>query len=426
MITLYKNILLFLIILLPTILFSQKISVLYLGNSHTFWHDLPQLTANLALANGDTIEYESNTPGGCTLAHPSNGHLFNNISLTLIDSQDWDYVVLQEHSLFAVIDHYKNSYTYPGARALDSLIKQNSECTKTIMQLIWAKKYGGQHCINTYCSLDFDNFSHMQDSLTSEYLKLSDSISSITAPTGVAWQYSIENGDPIELFDPDSSHPSLAGHYLTACVYYAVMFKKSPEGIQYFGGLNHTQALYLQQIADEVVFSNPELWGIIDEYPEAGFSYEQNENTVSFIDESINASSYHWEFGDGTIDSTQNPVHAYSESGQFIVTQTVGVNCLYDKHVDTLEIVITDNSFQYNAEEIIQVYHNSVSSQLNVKVTGAKIRSIIITNLTGSVVYNKKLAGDSFFKYNTENLNPGLYIVTLTTKNKRSSWKFVK
>ncbi len=102
MITLYKNILLFLIILLPTILFSQKISVLYLGNSHTFWHDLPQLTANLALANGDTIEYESNTPGGCTLAHPSNGHLFNNISLTLIDSQDWDYVVLQEHSLFAV------------------------------------------------------------------------------------------------------------------------------------------------------------------------------------------------------------------------------------------------------------------------------------------------------------------------------------
>ncbi len=294
------------------------------------------------------------------------------------------------------------------------------------MQLIWAKKYGGQHCINTYCSLDFDNFSHMQDSLTSEYLKLSDSISSITAPTGVAWQYSIENGDPIELFDPDSSHPSLAGHYLTACVYYAVMFKKSPEGIQYFGGLNHTQALYLQQIADEVVFSNPELWGIIDEYPEAGFSYEQNENTVSFIDESINASSYHWEFGDGTIDSTQNPVHAYSESGQFIVTQTVGINCLYDKHVDTLEIVITDNSFQYNAEEIIQVYHNSVSSQLNVKVKGAKIRSIIITNLTGSVVYNKKLAGDSFFKYNTENLNPGLYIVTLTTKNKRSSWKFVK
>lgn len=426
MISQNRNTFLLIIFIIPFSLFSQNINVLYLGNSHTFWHDLPQLTANLALANGDTINYEANTPGGCTLAHPSNGHLFNNVSLTLIDSMDWDYVILQEHSLFAVIDHYKNTYTYPGAKVLDSLIKQNYECTKTIMQLIWAKKDGGQHCINGYCSVDFIDFSHMQDSLTAEYLRLSDTIFSITAPTGVAWQQSIENGDPIELFDPDGSHPSLAGHYLTACVYYAVMFKKSPEGIHYYGGLNQTQALYLQQIADNVVFSNPDLWGLIDEYPEAGFSYDQNDNIVSFYDESVNADKYQWDFGDGSFDSIQNPVHTYTESGQFIVTQTVSRNCLYDESTDSLQIVITDNTSLYNSENDIGFSYNPKNSELNVDTKGKTINSITISNLSGDLVYNISESINPIFRYNTEYLPSGLYIVIVAYENKLSTWKFVK
>jgi hypothetical protein len=212
---------------------ADSLSVLYLGNSHTFWHDLPQLTSNLALSNGDTINYESNTPGGCTLGHPQNGHLFNSTSLSLINSFDWDFVILQEHSLFAVIGYYRDTYMFPGAKVLDSLIKNNHYCTKTIIQLIWGKKNGGEHCINTHCSIDFEDFAHMQDSLTSEYLRLGDTLSCIVAPTGVAWQHSIHNGDPIELFDPDENHPSLAGTYLTACVYYSILFHKYSEEIQY-------------------------------------------------------------------------------------------------------------------------------------------------------------------------------------------------
>ena len=421
-----RNIIFLVLINLTSLsVFSDEIKVLYLGNSHTFWHDLPQLTANLALANGDTITYEANTPGGCTLAHPSNGHLFNNVSLTLIDSMNWDYVVLQEHSLFAVIDYYKNTFTYPGANALDSLIKQNYECTKTIMQLIWAKKQGGQHCINSYCSINFDDFSHMQDSLTSEYLKISESISAVTAPTGVAWQQSIENGDPIELFDPDESHPSLAGHYLTACVYYAVMFKKSPEGIQYFGGLNQNEALYLQQIADEVVFGNAQLWNLYDAPPEAGFSYEQIDNTVHFYDESVNATEYLWDFGDGTTDTMQNPTHIYTESGQFIVSQTVSSNCLTDTSTDTIQIVITGTSGLIINDKSVLIYYNSTSDEIIIKSEKSNIDYISICDIHGKkMIYSEPKS--SYFSSGSHPLKPGIYIVTVFSDNRFVSRKIVK
>ena len=33
---------------------------------------------------------------------------------------------------------------------------------------------------------------------------------------------------------------------------------------------------------------------------------------------------WHWDFGDGTTDSTQNPIHSYNAFGNYIVCLTVG------------------------------------------------------------------------------------------------------
>ena len=48
-----------------------------------------------------------------------------------------------------------------------------------------------------------------------------------------------------------------------------------------------------------------------------------NTNTVNFYDASYSeygVSSWLWEFGDGTTSSEQNPIHTYSEEGEYIVT----------------------------------------------------------------------------------------------------------
>ncbi len=393
---------------------GDSLKVLFLGNSHTFYNDLPQLTYDLALSNGDTIMFESNTPGGCTLGHPQNGHLYNSISLALIDSMAWDYVILQEHSLFAVIEYYRDTYMYPGARSLDSLIKVNNECTETLVQVIWGKKYGGVHCINLSCTIDFDDYAHMQDSLTAEYLRLGDTLSCTVAPTGPAWKQSILNGDPIELFHPDESHPSYAGSYLAACVYYAVLFQKSPIGSPFSGQLDPEDALYLQQIADEVVFSDPELWNINGNKPIAGFELMQIENTVIFTDTSVNADYFLWDFGDGTTDTLQNPVHSYETSGTYIVTQEASNPCHTDIVTDTVVVIMTHEKETEISDSDIKLLPGNISGEFIISSRYSKIRQIRIYSSDGSIRFTENLQGLNEHLLNIDHLPAGFYILVIS------------
>lgn len=402
---------------------ADSIKVLYLGNSHTFYNDLPQLTYDLALSNGDTIIFESNTPGGCTLGHPENGHFYNQISLELILSMEWDYVILQEQSLFAVIDYYRDNYMYPGARSLDSLIKLNNECTETIIQLIWGKKSGGEFCINSHCTIDFMNFSHMQDSLTAEYLRLADTLSCTVAPTGEAWKEVIQNNEALELFSPDESHPSLAGSYLTACVYYAVLFQKSPAGLSFTGGLESADALYLQQTADAIVFGNPSLWNINGNIPVAGFETIQVDNTVMCTDTSINADFYLWDFGDGTTDSVQNPEHTYTGPGTYLILQEVSTACFMDIATDTVVVNIVNTQLQKNFTQPISINTVSNSGELDIKSENSKIYQTDIYGLEGRLVYSEKLKGKHHHVLDMNLLPAGLYILLVYTNDGAKTFK---
>ncbi len=56
--------------------------------------------------------------------------------------------------------------------------------------------------------------------------------------------------DQRALYDKDDSHPTLAGSYLAACVFYAVLFEESPVGIGGdVAGLSDRDRLLLQRTA---------------------------------------------------------------------------------------------------------------------------------------------------------------------------------
>ena len=67
--------------------------VLFIGNSYTAVNDLPNMVQQVAASAGDRIDYQSNTPGGCTFQQHC-----GNQSMTLIRQGNWDVVVLQEQS----------------------------------------------------------------------------------------------------------------------------------------------------------------------------------------------------------------------------------------------------------------------------------------------------------------------------------------
>ncbi|MCB0706923.1 MAG: PKD domain-containing protein [Saprospiraceae bacterium] len=66
---------------------------------------------------------------------------------------------------------------------------------------------------------------------------------------------------------------------------------------------------------------------VVDNFPVAGFTYVLNGNVVNFTSTSTNATSYLWDFGDGTFSSMQNPSHIFPEDGFYLVSLTVTNAC---------------------------------------------------------------------------------------------------
>ncbi|GGZ91856.1 T9SS type A sorting domain-containing protein [Algibacter mikhailovii] len=209
-------------------------NVLFLGNSYTFYNDLPALIEQLASSNGDTFTHGKNTMGFYSLIEHAN----NNQSVDLINASDWDHVVLQE---FSTLPAYTYLDFYDGASQLLQLINPSNTClNKAILYMTWGRENSTDYPYNEHQQLTTDAYNTMAESFKTE-----------VSPVGVAWKKVRDDNDPINLYDPDGSHPSYAGSYLAACVFYATIFDKSPVGLSFTGSLSKDDASYLQQKAFE-------------------------------------------------------------------------------------------------------------------------------------------------------------------------------
>ncbi len=73
--------------------------------------------------------------------------------------------------------------------------------------------------------------------------------------------------------------------------------------------------------------------------PGAAFSPSVNLDTVSFTNNSTNANSYQWHFGDGNTSNEENPTHIYAEDGTYTVTLIASNNCGPDTATQQVTIV---------------------------------------------------------------------------------------
>ena len=102
----------------------------------------------------------------------------------------------------------------------------------------------------------------MQQQIDAAYLLIAQELNVPVAPVGFTW-YVVRHDHPdIDLWQADGSHPSLAGTYLAACVFYASIFRQSPEGLSFHGGISTEQALALQAAAEDNVVELGAQWGL--------------------------------------------------------------------------------------------------------------------------------------------------------------------
>ena len=336
---------LFILAITPFLAFSQQTKeVLFVGNSYTYYNNMPQLVEQIALSFGDTLIYESSTPGGANF----NAHSTNAQTLAKINQQQWDYVVLQSQSQEPSFSPAQVANdTYPYAEILVDSIYANSSCTEPLFFMTWGRKYGDQQNCAAYPPIC--TYLGMQQRLRESYLEMAFNDSSSCAPVGMAWKKSIAIDSTLNLYSSDNSHPSIYGSYLAACTFYASIFKKSAVGSSYWpNAIDSATAYSLQQIGSSTVLDSLSVWNIFN----ADFTFNVNNYIATFNNLSSNFESVLWDFGDGITSTDGNPLHIYANSGNYTVSLTAytNSNCNQDTitHSLTINIPANINSVEEN------------------------------------------------------------------------------
>jgi hypothetical protein len=196
---------------------DQAIRVLFIGNSYTYFNNVPELLTKLAqYGNQGPIETRMVAPGGFRLED----HWEKGEALKALHDGKWDYVVLQDQSTLGM-DFYLEGKLHvtsdevfrPFAEKWSAeIIKQGAT---PIYYLTWARKATPED----------------QAALNYAYVSAARKTGSRIAPVGIAWGMARRDYPSIDLYYKDGSHPSTAGSYLAACTFYATIFHQNPVGL---------------------------------------------------------------------------------------------------------------------------------------------------------------------------------------------------
>lgn len=226
---------------------AADLSVLFLGNSYTGQDNVPGIFQSIGSSAGVDVEVASNTPGGATLSV----HFFSETSLSLINQQAWDFVVLQEQSVVPADDGLAGIHLFPHAANLNALITDRG--SETALYMTWGRR-DGYTATNFGVTFAFPDYESMQAVITANYTRAAKENDAVLAPVGIAWKNVRASHPAISLYDGDGSHPSVNGAYLAALTIYCALTGTPVTGSSYFPpGVTSADAAILQQAATEAV-----------------------------------------------------------------------------------------------------------------------------------------------------------------------------
>lgn len=416
-----RVLLLFCIVFISPGLFSRDIKkALFLGNSYTYFNDLPSLVSQIAYSKGDSLFAVKYTPGGYTFQL----HSQDPMTRAAIAAGPWDVVILQEQSqLPALWPDSVAVTTYPFADTLNRLIRENDSCSLTLFFMTWGRKYGDQEFCPVYPPVC--TYNGMQARLRESYLAMGMMFNAEVSPVGAAWKTTRAMNPGIELYQSDNSHPSLSGSYLAACTFYAAIFHKSPAGGFVPAGIPQTTADSLQLIAFHTVLDSLNTWFIDSTTVKAGFSYQPTSAfCFQFANQSWNALESSWDFGDGSGSSLANPQHCYAAEGTYTVKLRTENGCMSDSV--SMNILVNPSAVSETVTQSLLISPNPTNGiifPLQPVQTSSGDAVYSIYSLAGERVMQGKYRTGS--EISVSQLPGGMYHLVLFDKNKVSSGRFL-
>lgn len=221
---------------------KDTIKVLFVGNSYTYFWNMPQLVSAMAATQNKVIITRKSTVGGAYLREHWNSERGLK-SQEKIKKGHWDFVVIQNNSL-STIQNPEDFKKY--GKDFIELVKQTGAIP--LLYVTWAREYNPL----------------MQETITKSYKELAAQTNVRAIPVGPVWEKARKLRPDLGLFDPDGSHPSPIGTYLIASVFYRAISggntKTIPERIKttdrdgeelYLSIMSKQNAEFIHQLVDE-------------------------------------------------------------------------------------------------------------------------------------------------------------------------------
>lgn len=257
---------------------KPELNVLFIGNSLTYYNDMPQVLQEMLQETDPNIHVGQSTIPGMSL----NGHLDDIITSTgensistrpkiegewtdtekKICEKDWDVIILQTGGVGVLIPEAREFQVNPAVERIKEII--DDPRARFILFHTWASKsdYPKEYCYlgrTMDLSLGFDKEYCSPEivDLEQELELLREGYCSIAGKTGIEMtehgrlHYRAGKDHPLINLLEDSMHPSESGAFLNAGIFYRILTGKEVSALAYAGKLEHGTAGILKGLADQ-------------------------------------------------------------------------------------------------------------------------------------------------------------------------------
>ncbi|MBI9037648.1 MAG: T9SS type A sorting domain-containing protein [Bacteroidales bacterium] len=372
---------------------SDTLKVLFIGNCLSAFNNLPEMFQNMSEAGGKTVFSKNETVPNTLLED----HLIRPATINSLHEKKWNYVILQlTPSYPGLLDTYQTVETF------NTLIKENYQCTKTILFMPWTMK----------------NTEYNYPLIFTTTLDYAKKINACVAPIGQIWHDALKL-DPIPELYLDLGHPNPAGTYASACGFYTLIFNENPEEVEFYASVPENEAKVLQTLTKTVVLYNINNW--LTKYF-AKFSHAIYGSAVQFENLTFDNISSYWDFGDGNYSNEKSPQHIYTSHGNYnvsLITQSNNCHNTTDTCFKNLKI---------GTGEDISLTPNPVKTKLTIELKEAiSDFNLYIFDSKGMKIYFKNVLKETNrIVLDTSTFSKGFYFLYFECGNLNYKRKFIK
>lgn len=399
---------------------ADSTKVLFIGNSLTFYNDMPKIFESIAIKAGfNNIKVAMHAPGGAYVAYTPQGtfaHANNPAVYSLINSEKWDFVVIQDNQGFYV--DYVGSFlqdanVIDGHEKLRDAAKANNPCSRVVLFAGWCFKNGYQQSPPI-----FNTGAEMNTQVYLNYKFINKTIQEIISPIGMAWNRIIKEMPSINLWDSDEAHPSYAGSYLTAATVFSSIFRVSSETAFYKGALDSVTARKFRKVAYETVADSVAPTLLSKYAPELGYSATKLTASTGYV-------KYEWYRNDTLFTTTAGNTVNITSKGCYQVVCTDNNGC---KLRSLEKCALTTGVDEYDLNYSFHIYPNPATDHLMIDMPMGvqKPIQVQIADLSGRIIQSYFSTGADHYRVPLDRVGAGMFILAIQCDDKAYRTTFIK